>query len=414
MNILYITRSPPYPPNIGGNQRTAALYRALARHGEVDLFLAVDESELPASHLAEIRQNYHVAGFAAPATRGQSGIWRRLRSLAPALVDRTADYMANRRRDYEPDTRLATVLKRLMEVKSYNLVVGKGLSLAMKTGISPVFPYVLDVDDAEQEWFCSQIDSPYAGHLSRLVAAWRWAQLKGFVPDLYRSFSRCWVVKTRDRLIPGLENAMWLGVPLWPPQDGGQPAPEDDAPRRTVIMLGSYYHRPNAEGLDWFVRNVWPQVNESVPDAGFHIIGPGLSAGRVGAYSRLPGVKVIGAVPSVASHYRGCAFTVAPIWTGAGINVKVFESYAYGRTCVLTPFAYRGYEDCLENGVSACVAKSPDDFARACIDLLRDPARRDRLAATGHPRIMQDFSFDRFASVVDKTIHNIKRNGHFA
>ena len=73
------------------------------------------------------------------------------------------------------------------------------------------------------------------------------------------------------------------------------------------------------------------------------------------------------------------------------------------------PFAYRGYEDCLEDGVSACVAKSPEDFARACIDLLRDPARRDRLAATGHPRIMQDFSFDRFASVVDKTIHGIIR-----
>ena len=73
------------------------------------------------------------------------------------------------------------------------------------------------------------------------------------------------------------------------------------------------------------------------------------------------------------------------------------------------PFAYRGYEDCLEDGVSACVAKSPEDFARACIDLLRDPDRRDRLAAAGHPRIMKDFSFDRFASVVDKTIHGIIR-----
>ena len=91
-------------------------------------------------------------------------------------------------------------------------------------------------------------------------------------------------------------------------------------------------------------------------------------------------------------------------WTG--INIKVLESYAYGRTCVLTPFAYRGYEDCLENGASVCVAKSPDDFARACIDLLLDPALRDRLAAAGHSPVLRDFSFERFADVVEKTIRS--------
>ncbi len=407
MNILYITRSPPYPPNIGGNQRTAALYRALARHGEVDLFLAVDESELPASHLAEIRQNYHVAGFAAPATRGQSGIWRRLRSLAPALVDRTADYMANRRRDYEPDPRLAVALNRLMAAKSYDLVVGKGLSLAMKTGISPAFPFILDVDDAEQEWFQSQIDSPYAARPSRWVAAWRFAQLKNFVPGLYRRFEHCWTVKPGDRLIPGLEHATWLGVPCWPPKEGFPPLAPGNSASRTAIMLGSYYHRPNAEGLDWFIRNVWPLVRKEVPDAEFRVIGPGLSARRADAYGRMPGVRVLGPVPSVVPQYSECACSIAPIWTGAGINVKVFESYAHGRTCVLTPFAYRGYEDCLEEGLSVRVAKTPEEFARACSDLLRDPALRDRFAAVGRPRIMNDFSFERFASAVNTTIRRI-------
>lgn len=125
---------------------------------------------------------------------------------------------------------------------------------------------------------------------------------------------------------------------------------------------------------------------------------------RAEAYGRVPGVRVLGTVPSVVPPYRACDFSIAPIWTGAGINIKVLESYAYGRTCVLTPFAYRGYEDCLEDGVSACVAKSPEDFARACIDLLRDPVRRDRLAAAGHPRVMRDFSFERLSHIVKQTI----------
>ena len=408
MRILFITGSPPYPTNIGGNQLAAQRVRALASQGEVDLFLAVDEQDLPPQHLAEIRKNFRLVGLVAPARRGQRGLWRFFRPLAPGGIDRAADYLASRRRDYRPDPQLAPALKRLMAETRYDMVVGGGLDLAMKTGIAPDFPFVLDVNDTAQEWFKSQIDNPESGWLAKRLAAWRLLQLKNFVPGLYRRFRHCWVIKPRDVQIPGLEHAVWLGMPYRQPEGGLPPLAPSDPASRVVIMLGSYYHRPNAEGLDWFVWKVWPQVRAEVPDAEFHVIGPGLSSPRAEAYGRVPGIRVLGMVPSVASPYRECAFSIAPIWTGAGINIKVLESFAYGRTCVLTPFAYRGYEDCLEDGVSACVAKSPEDYARACIDLLRDPARRDGLAAAGHPQIIGNFSFERFARVVRETLEKIR------
>lgn len=411
MRILFITGSPPYPTHIGGNQLSAQRIRALTRQGEVDLFLAVDENDLPAPHLAEIRNRYRLVGLVAPASRGQVGPWQFLRPLAPGWIDRAADYLASRRRDYRPDPRLAPALKRLMAETRYDVVVGGGLDLAVKTGIAPDFPFVLDVNDTEQEWFKSQIDNPYSGWLAKRLAAWRLSQLQNFVPDLYRRFPHCWVIKPRDVQIPGLEHAVWLGMPYTQPEGGLPPPAPSDPASRVVIMLGSYYHRPNAEGLDWFLRRVWPMVRAQVPEAEFRVIGPGLSPKRAEAYGRVSGVRVLGTVPSVVPHYRECAFSIAPIWTGAGINIKVMESYAYGRTCVLTPFAYRGYEDCLENGVSTCVAKSPEEYAQACINLLRDPALRDRLAAAGHPRVLRDFSFERFANVVEDTIRSAGKNG---
>lgn len=407
MRILFITGSPPYPTNIGGNQLAAERVRALARQGEVDLFLAVDERDLPPPHVAEIRKNFRLVGLAAPARRGQRGPWRIFRPWAPGWVDRAADYLASRRRDYRPDPQLAPALKRLMAGTRYDVVVGGGLDLAMKTGIAPDFPFVLDVNDTEQEWFQSQIDNPGSGWLAKRLAAWRLAQLEDFVPELYRRFRHCWVIKPRDVQIPGLEHAVWLGMPYRQPEGGLPPLAPSDPASRVVIMLGSYYHRPNAEGVDWFVRNVWPQVRAEVPAAEFRVIGPGLSARRAETYGGVPGVRVLGTVPSVVPHYRECAFSIAPIWTGAGLNIKVLESYACGRTCVLTPFAHRGYEDCLEDGASTCVAKSPGDYARACIDLLRDPARRDRLAAAGQPRVLRNFSFERLAGVVGETIHSL-------
>ena len=141
--------------------------------------------------------------------------------------------------------------------------------MAMKTGIAPDFPFVLDVNDTAQEWFKSQIDNPESGWLAKRLAAWRLSQLKNFVPDLYRQFRHCWVIKPRDVQIPGLAHAVWLGMPYCQPEGGLPPLAPSDPASRVVIMLGSYYHRPNAEGLDWFVRKVWPRVRAEVPDAEF-------------------------------------------------------------------------------------------------------------------------------------------------
>ena len=91
MRILFITGSPPYPTNIGGNQLAAERVRALASQGEVDLFLAVDERDLPPPHLAEIRKNFRLVGLVAPVRRGQRSPWRFFRPLAPGWIDRAAD-----------------------------------------------------------------------------------------------------------------------------------------------------------------------------------------------------------------------------------------------------------------------------------------------------------------------------------
>jgi len=404
MRILFITGSPPYPASIGSNQRSAHLYRALAQWGEVDLFLAIDEHELPEEHLAEMRKNYGLIGISAPLRRGQQGFWRLFRPFAPNLVDRAADYLADRRGDYRADPGLALALASQMGRTHYDVVAAKLLSLAMKTGIPPDFPFLLDVDDAESERLKSQIDNPYSRWFAKLLAAWRLSQLANFVPDLYRRFRHCWIIKPRDVQIQGLEHAVWLGMPYRQPEGGLPPLAPSDPASRVVIMLGSYYHRPNVEGVDWFVRNVWPRVRAEVPDAEFRVIGPGLATCRAEDYGRVPGVRILGAVPSVVPHYRECAFSIAPIWTGAGINIKVLESYAYGRTCVLTPFAHRGYEDCLKEGNAVLIGRNPTEYASACIDLLREPDLRDRLAAAGHSRVLREFSFERFAGVVKETM----------
>lgn len=111
-----------------------------------------------------------------------------------------------------------------------------------------------------------------------------------------------------------------------------------------------------------------------------------------------------GPVEALSEEYRRCAFTIAPIWSGAGINVKVFESYLYGRACVATPFAWRGYEEYLPKGEAIDVAETPEAFARACVKLLGRPERRGVMVQKGYEPMLAAFSFERFAAVVRETL----------
>ena len=403
MKCLLITKSPPYPSNIGGSQRTNLMFRALSLFAETDLLLVLDESDLPVSHLAEIRRSFRLIACIPSQSRKESWPLTRIWPAKHRWLDRLADYVAPRRYDYLRDPILAEKVSSLVEREGYDVVVCKGLSLAMKTGLSPDFPMILDVDDVEIEWYTSQVSSSKSGRIRRLVAACRLAELESLIPPYYKRFKYMWVVKENDRQYGGLEDARVVGVPYYTP-DGRPPDPVPPSDGRSVVlMVGSFYHRPNVEGLTWFAERVWPGVKQAVPDAVFRVVGPGLSDGTKARLDQ-PGIDWIGPVPHVASEYQRACFTIAPIWSGAGINVKVFESLAYGRPSVVTPFAFKGYEHCLKHGLSIHVAGEKEDFASGCIRLLKDPPYVRGLAEAGRPAILDRFSFERFAGIIERTV----------
>ena len=174
------------------------------------------------------------------------------------------------------------------------------------------------------------------------------------------------------------------------------------------MMIGSFYHRPNVEGLTWFAKRVWPGIKQAVPEAVFRVVGPGLSD-SIKTRLDQPGVDWVGPVPQVAPEYQKSCFTIAPIWSGAGINVKVFESLAYGRPSVVTSFAFKGYEHCLKHGLSIHVAAEEATFAAGCIRMLTDALYVRGMVDAGRPPILDFFSFKRFAGVIRDTLCKMEK-----
>lgn len=139
-----------------------------------------------------------------------------------------------------------------------------------------------------------------------------------------------------------------------------------------VLFLGSMDWEANIDGVEYFCREVWPRVRETVPAALFRIVGRNPHP-RV---SRLAddGIEVTGTVPSVIEHLHAAAVVVVPLRVGGGTRLKIFEAMAAGRAVVSTTVGAEGLD--VTDGADIILADDPERFAAAVVGLLRDRTRR--------------------------------------
>jgi glycosyltransferase involved in cell wall biosynthesis len=155
---------------------------------------------------------------------------------------------------------------------------------------------------------------------------------------------------------------------LLPIIDAGPPS---RSPR--LLVVGS--DNPiNVDGVNWFVRDVWPRVLAARPDAWLRVVG------RVCAHvPPAPNVTLEGTLDDLLGAYTGAALVVSPLRGGTGLKIKAVEALAAGRVVISTPSAAEGLEAAEGNGL--IVTGDEEAMASAVEGLLSDPDRLASLSA---------------------------------
>jgi len=133
--------------------------------------------------------------------------------------------------------------------------------------------------------------------------------------------------------------------------------------RDVAMPVGGYlcffaaWNRPeNAEGLQWFIKEVLPQVS----DRRFIIVGFGMPAHLVEALGAWQNVDYYGFVEDPYPLIAKADALIAPLFKGAGVKVKVIEALACGTQVFGTPVALEGVPD--SAGLRVC--HDAADFVR--------------------------------------------------
>jgi len=375
MRILFLTAQSPEPPHAGGTLRTNGLLRGVHAAGhEVHLLTFAEQSQLDASRDALSEFCASIASVPPPQ-----------RTIRHRLHDLLLTNLADMQRRYDSPLYAAS-LEQILARTVFDIIQIESLEMAtylpVIRRIQPHTPVIYDSFNAEFDLQRSIYETERRD-LRRLPGAiysyLQWRRLARFEREVCRSVARVIAVSAADadafkRLAPGCTISVipnGIDVQLYAQHD-----PSLDLGPHAVVFTGSMNYRPNVDAALWFADQVFGRVRAFIPDARFFVVGSQPHP-RLNALREREGIQVTGWVPSINPFLHAAAVHVVPLRMGSGTRLKILQAMAAGQAVVSTSIGAQGLR--VSDGVELRLADTADDFARAVIELLEYPARREML-----------------------------------
>lgn len=123
------------------------------------------------------------------------------------------------------------------------------------------------------------------------------------------------------------------------------------------VFFANWKRWDNLSGLKWFIKYVLPEVNDNIE---FKIIGCGLQNSVLELLLEYPNVEYLGFIDDPYPLISNSRALLSPLFTGAGVKVKVLESLASGTHVIGTEISFEGIPSEFEDFM--LVANYAEDF----------------------------------------------------
>ena len=128
-----------------------------------------------------------------------------------------------------------------------------------------------------------------------------------------------------------------------------------------ILLLGGYSHKPNVEGLEWFINEI---ACKQDLHADIHIVGSGWPDKLIDSYKSKCINPIIyhGFVENLYDVAQGSIMAI-PILTGSGMRMKILEAAAMGLPFITTSVGVEGLE--FMNKESCIIEDSPSEWIKS-------------------------------------------------
>lgn len=374
MKILFLSRWFPYPTNNGAKLRIYNLLRGLAQVHEVYLISFSDD---PQNAEVEPLKAFCREVRVAPWREFQPGSARAFMGLFSQKPRVLADTYS---------MQMEQEIRQMTGMIKFDLVIFSQWLMTSYRHLIQGIPVLYEE---------VEIGVPYeayanaANPLAKLRNGLTWMKQREYLAQLIGRQGVCTVVSEREKRllansIPGNRSIHVIpnGVHL-----ADYTGIQEDREPGSIIFTGSFRYLPNYQAVLWFLKNVFPRVQEQAPGASLTITGDpnGLSL------PSCKGVRQTGYVDDVRPYIARSCVSVVPLQTGGGTRLKILEAMALKTAVVSTSKGAEGLE--ARAGEHLFIADDAEAFARHIVELLRSPQLSEKIATNAWRFVREQYDW---------------------
>ena len=252
----------------------------------------------------------------------------------------------------------------------------------------PAIPKILTQHDVttkakEREYQSSRALIP---RLCHWIAYHQWNRYES---RLLRKFDTVITVTAEDKDYA----SRWQALPpieVIPPQISVAAIHEVPQIPHSICFVGSFNRRPNNQALRIIRRKIFPEIKKKIPEAKLRIAGKYLSNSAIKEIQKLDGAEYFGFVENIDEFIASSSLFLAPIFSGAGLKMKVTHALACGTPVLTTSVGAEGIPLNEEEGL--CVRDDVDAMIDKCASLLSAGEYLNKAGRAGRKRVMQIFA----------------------
>lgn len=410
MHILFLTQILPYPPVSGPKVKTWHVLRYLAEQGyKITLASFVRPEEVPYIHeVKDVCDSVRVVPVHRSRIKDGFYFLRSQFTGRPFLVER--DDLAAMR----------SLVREVISSESIDVIHADQLTMAQFAFPLPVHgdrkpALVFDAHNAV--WTITERMKQNAAFYLKLPLALETRRIRQYEGMIVRDFDATLAVTEPDRA--ALLDAVRLHdhgpeapisvIPIAVDTDQIRPV-QPDQDSLNILTMGTLYYPPNADGIRWFIQQVFPLIRRNLPQVTLTIVGKNPPKDFLDlAADQESGIITPGFVPDLDPYFAQSAVTVVPVRAGGGMRVRILEAFARAAPVVTTTIGLEGIEAC--PGEDVLVADSPEAFADSVLHLLQQKELRQQLSENGRRLVEEKYDWQVVLGKLHDVYRGLGRNG---
>lgn len=156
----------------------------------------------------------------------------------------------------------------------------------------------------------------------------------------------------------------------------------------SLFHIGAMDWLPNIEGMEWFLKEIWPAVTEKFPDLKFYLAGRKMPESFL--QTKHKNVIVVGEINDANHFMSSKSIMIVPLLTAGGIRVKIIEAMALNKSVISTTIGAHGIEG--SNGKDFFIADTREEFLKNIELLVKDHQRH--IETGKQARILVEAKYD--------------------